>query len=118
MKEVVGMSEEEVGFFAYLSLHEYEALLFSDPGQLASVTMGAKDAEKFAGIVAACGGCEEIDDAPETAPSKRILAIAPQYQKASDGPVAAQRIGLEAMRGKCPHFDAWVRRLEGLGEGG
>ena len=110
------MGGDEAGFFAYLSLHEYEALLFSDPVELASVTMGEKDAEKFAAIVVECGGCEEINDEPDTAPSKRILKIAPQYRKASDGPVAAQRIGLETMRAKCPHFDEWVGRLERLGD--
>ena len=114
--EAMGTKAGE-GFFAYLSLHEYEALLFSDPEKLAGVTMGAKDAERFAAVVAECGGCEEINDRPETAPSKRILKIAPGYKKTSDGPVAAQRIGLATMRVKCQHFDGWVRRLEKFGEG-
>jgi hypothetical protein len=113
---VVGANPTVIPFFAHLSLHEYEALLFSDPVQLASVTMGAGDAEGYASIVKECGSCEEINDDPQTAPSNRILQIAPRYKKTTDGPVAAQRIGLQTMRNECPHFDQWLTRLEQLGE--
>jgi len=106
----------EIPFFAYLSLHEFEALLFSDPTQLASVTMQPGDADKFAAVVGDCSGCENINDDPKTAPSKRLLQIAPRYKKTTDGPVAAQRIGLQTMRHNCPHFNAWLTRLESLGQ--
>ena len=106
---------QELHFSAYLSLHEYEALLFSDPQQLATVTLGVSDAEKFAAIIAECGGCEQINDDPLTAPSKRILQVSNGYKKPSDGAVAAQRIGLKIMREKCPHFAQWLTRLEQLG---
>jgi hypothetical protein len=115
--ESLATAADSLPFFAYLSLHEYEALLFSDPAQLASVTLGASDAEKFAAVVAECGGCEEINDNPLTAPSKRILGIAPGYRKTTDGPVAAQRIGLKTMREKCPHFHEWLIRMEKLADG-
>ncbi len=45
------MNEKASGtaFFANLSLHEYEALLFSDPQQLASVTHGKRTRRKVRG---------------------------------------------------------------------
>lgn len=111
----MNLKPQDLPFSAYLSLHEFEALLFSAPAILAGVTMGTNDAEKFAAIVTASGTCEDINDEPLTAPSKRILQIAPRYKKNSDGPVAAQRIGLQTMRDQCLHFHQWLTRLEQLG---
>ena len=56
-----------------------------------------------------------------TAPSKRIIAQFPQYNdlKTTVGTQVAEqmaeRIGLENIRSKCPHFKAWIDRLEKLG---
>lgn len=107
----------ELRFVPYLSLHEYEALLFSDPDVLAGVTGGAGDADAFRSAVVDCGECERINDSPETAPSKRILKVAPRHAKVNDGVIAAERIGLAAIRGRCPHFAGWLTWLEQLGEG-
>jgi hypothetical protein len=111
--ELAGASFEP-RFVPYLSLHEYEALLFSDPVALASVTRGPGDAEAFQAVLAGCGACEKINDHPTTAPSKRILKIAPAYAKTVDGVAAAERMGLEVIRRRCPHFAAWLARLEQL----
>jgi hypothetical protein len=105
-------------FVAYLSLHEFEALLFSDPLALAGVTQGADHAHQFQAILAECGECERIDDHPESAPSKRILKVAPGYDKTVDGLTAATRIGLPVMRERCPHFDTWLKKLESFGSAG
>lgn len=106
-----------LNFIPYLSLHEYEALLFSDPQALASVTQGRDHAIRFQNIVDECGGCEEINDNYETAPSKRILQIAPTYDKTVDGITAAARMGLDRIRSRCPHFHGWLLRLEALAQG-
>jgi hypothetical protein len=57
---------------------------------------------------------EDINDSPETAPSKRILAAMSGYQKTFHGPLIACDIGIDPMRAACPHFDQWLRALEGL----
>ena len=51
---------------------------------------------------------------PTTAPSKRIEALVPGYQKPVMGTLAAQEIGLQTMREACPHFGQWIARLERL----
>ncbi len=58
-----------------------------------------------------------IDDGPHSAPSKRIIAELPDYgdAKSAVGPQVAELIGLEVIRRKCPHFAAWLSRLEKLG---
>ncbi|MGH8907498.1 MAG: DUF4276 family protein [Egibacteraceae bacterium] len=61
-----------------------------------------------------CGEPELVDDGPKSAPSKRIIDAWPQYAKTTDGPVLAAQIGIARLRDRCPHFDAWVSRLESL----
>ena len=58
---------------------------------------------------------EDINDDPNTEPSKRIEQIFADYDKPTDGPLIAQEIGLAAIRAQCPRFNAWVARLESLG---
>ena len=107
-------------FIPYVQMHEFEALLFSAPDILAGVlsrdALPGRVRRLLHGISGAFQTPEEIDDSPKTAPSKRILALAPDYQKVTDGSVAAARIGLETMREKCPHFNGWLNRLKSLGQ--
>lgn len=115
--ELAGASSQP-RFLPYLSQHEYEALLFSDPVILGDVTRGEGDAAAFQSVLDECGECEQINDRPDTAPSKRIKQIAPAYVKTVDGIAAVQRMGLDLIREKCPHFHSWLRRLELYGEAG
>ena len=59
---------------------------------------------------------ELIDDGADTAPSKRIISEIPEYKynKASAGPLSAQRIGLTVLRERCAHFGDWLGKLEAL----
>ena len=50
----------------------------------------------------------------DTHPAARILQYLPGYRKALHGPLIASRIGLAALRQRCPHFAAWIDRLERL----
>ncbi len=47
-----------------------------------------------------------------TAPSKRLMKVFPSFRKTLHGPTAAKRIGLAAIRLRCPHFDGWISKLE------
>jgi hypothetical protein len=57
---------------------------------------------------------EEIDDGVDTAPSKRLARIVPNYQKRLHGPLIVGRIGLDRVRDECPHFSTWLSELEAL----
>jgi hypothetical protein len=101
----------------YLQLHEFEALLFSDPTKFDwEYLEHDRQIARLAEIAEAHESPELIDDGPETAPSKRIAQHIPEYafQKASAGPLIAQRIGIGRMRERCPHFAEWLGRLESL----
>ena len=101
----------------YVQMHEFEALLFSDPGILGGVIPEQNVTPELQNVVNSFRTPEEIDDDPNTAPSKRILRLFQHYQKVLHGSIAAQRIGLTLMRRKCPHFNEWLTRLESLGQG-
>jgi hypothetical protein len=104
-------------FLPHVQLHEFETVLFADPGAFAIAFENCDEqilrlksiADEFPSI-------EHINDGRTTAPSKRIIGIIPEYdgRKASAGPDIAEFIGLPAIRQKCPHFDAWLSRLETL----
>ncbi len=116
VQQLMGDSFDALRFIPYVQMHEFEAILFSDPEQLAE-SLGKSDlAETFETIRADFGCPEDIDDNYETSPSRRILAAYPEYSKVIDGTTASKRIGLPAIRQVCPHFNEWVCKLEKLGE--
>lgn len=105
-------------FCPYIQLHEFEALLYCDLSQL---RLRIPDSEHAIGTLSeevARLSPEDINEGDTTAPSKRIIRHLPIYEKTKVriGAPAAAAIGLPALRAQCPHFDAWVRSLEGLGE--
>jgi hypothetical protein len=118
-------------FHPYVQLHEFEALLFADVQILAhalvsldsrwqakgSVGTVEKLATEFDDILRECGEPEAINDSYDTCPSRRIQRLVKAYDKASFGPIVSQRIGLERLRARCPHFGEWLGRLEGIGAG-
>jgi hypothetical protein len=105
---------DHLRFEPYLSLHEFEALVFVDPKRWGFVFADREKAQALQAVRDGFAGPEEIDEGPETAPSKRIRAIFPAYQKTLHGPLATKELGLQAIRDACPHFNQWVTRLESL----
>ncbi|MGH7493518.1 MAG: DUF4276 family protein [bacterium] len=101
-------------FRAYLMVHEFEALLFAKPEELAKAVYQADSKDKLISIRTSFSTPEDIDDDPNNAPSKRIIRILPAYQKTLHGPLVTHRIGLGTLRQECPHFREWLAWLEGL----
>lgn len=101
-------------FIPYVQMHEFEALLFSDPAAFAAAVGQAKSSSDFATIRAEFETPEHIDDSPDSAPSKRILKLVPGYEKPLMGEIATKAIGLPKIRQECPLFDAWLKTLESL----
>ncbi len=106
----------DVRLIPYLSLHEYEGLLFSDPDVFALSLRQPHLASSFHGIRNEFPTPEDINNNPETAPSKRVVRIYSAYKKVIEGTIAARAVGIQKMREECAHFRDWVRRLEGLPE--
>jgi hypothetical protein len=112
----MGPKFNEKRFLPYIQMHEFEALLFSRPETIAEVIPHAKASDDLKAIRDEFSTPEEIDDDPQTAPSKRIERLCPAYQKPLHGAIAARRIGIEVIRQECPHFNEWLTVLELLGQ--
>ena len=102
----------------YVQMYEFEALLFSDISRFErlgdswnneSQTRLQRICDEFKSQTP-----EDINNSAQTAPSKRLDAIFPGYKKFADGPLIAEDIGLDTIRGKCPLFDQWIGELEKL----
>jgi hypothetical protein len=109
---------EDERFIPFITLHEYEGLLFSEISHLEIFFENSRPRiARLKRIAESFASPELINDGNQTAPSKRIIAEIPQYEgaKTTVGPQLAELIGLKEIRRKCPHFDAWISRLERLG---
>ena len=106
-------------FIPYIQLHEFEALILSDPIKLEERFPDYQS--KVQQLVSLCQSFDSpelINDGEQTAPSKRIIQAIPLYEgaKPSVAPLIAQKIGLKTIRKKCPHFNQWIERLENLSQ--
>ncbi|MCK4914441.1 MAG: DUF4276 family protein [Planctomycetes bacterium] len=99
-------------FIPYIAMHEFEALLFSNSTILAQKLKVRKSNVDL--ILDECGEPENIDDSPQTAPSKRLESLSPQFKKTTTGIAIAKEIGLPTIREKCPIFNEWLTKIEQL----
>ena len=114
-------------FIPFLALHEFEAWLFCSPDVVAEHFFGSGGKrDNMAGamyrVLEEAGEPELIDQGKDTHPKARLKAAiakakaqGPEYNTKTDGPTLAQKTGIENIRRKCQHFNAWLERLEGLG---
>ena len=63
------------------------------------------------------GNPELINQGSDTAPSKRIIRVFPDYEynKPAVGSMIAHEIGIDELRKTCIHFNEWVTKLLQLG---
>jgi hypothetical protein len=102
----------DLRFRAYFQVNEFEGLLFSDTDALARSLGQENLARQFQAVRDSVQTPEDINDNPNTAPSKRIGQLYRAYRKVIDGTSACKTIGLGVMRDQCRRFNAWVTRLE------
>ncbi|MDR2849621.1 MAG: DUF4276 family protein [Verrucomicrobiota bacterium] len=101
-------------FIPFVAVHEFEALLFSDPAVLASHLHVSQ--AKIEAILSDCGSPEAINQSPQTAPSKRLKQMSGRFKKTTTGIEIVRRIGLAKIRARCPLFGQWLSAMEGLKE--
>lgn len=104
-------------FYCYLQMHEFEAYLFSRPDLVAQhFKMPALQPALEHILADFANQPEAINDHPDTAPSKRLMALlSPAYYgKTTDGVAIAAAIGVAGIRVRCPSFEAFCQRLDQL----
>jgi hypothetical protein len=99
-------------FIPFIAMYEFEAMLFSDPHILADKLQVHKN--QIDEILRECGEPENINDSPQSAPSKRLEALSGRFKKTTTGITIAKEIGLQKIRDKCPIFNAWLTKIEQL----
>lgn len=115
--ELYGDQRADLRFVPFVAVHEFEALLFSDPQKLAAgLGVGAGQVQA---ILDTFGAPEAINNDPNSAPSKRLDALSKtrKFRKNTTGITIAQDIGIEKMRENCPLFHDWLLELEQIQEG-
>lgn len=103
----------------YLQMHEFEALLFTDPEAFAWVEDGWNEHSRAA-----------LKRVRQALPRQKTSTTAqkPRHPNAScrfskqaplkteHGPLIAEMIGIDAMREHCPQFNAWLTQLQAWGK--
>lgn len=120
LEAALGHDISDWRFIPYIQLHEFEALILTDPRQLASQFDNCDEGiARLETMVSRFTSPEHVNDNTDTAPSKRIIREIPEYQgrKASAGPIVAAKIGLSTLRSQCAHFAQWLDKLESLAAG-
>ena len=98
----------------YIQLHEFEALVFASIEGIRSLYSESEaDFTELERIVGAYPNPEDINDSPQTAPSKRLKndQLIKGYSKVNDGIMIIEEIGIESILEKCTRFAKWVNTL-------
>ena len=102
-------------FIPYVQLHEFECFLFYSMDILRNNFLPEEanfvELEK---TINSFTNLEDINNHPDTAPSKRLLEHIRGYNKVVYGACIAFEIGLTNIRTKCPHFNNWIEQLENI----
>lgn len=96
----------------YIQLHEFEALIFSS---VSGVEMlfepNEYDHKEFIKMCTEFKSPEDINNGPDTALSKRLQKLIPEYNKVLYGTDIVKEIGMEVILAKCPMFKRWINKL-------
>lgn len=106
----------DLRFIPYIQIHEFEALIFVDPAKLAIEYLGYENKIEILQKISDEKSPEMINDGADTAPSKRIIQVIPEYSKAVGGINVVASIGIDRIRQHCHHFNEWLKKLEMLSQ--
>lgn len=112
VRSKMGSKFNRARFTPYVSMHEFEALLFSDCDAFARSVSVPAAAPGLKAVLDSFGDPERINDSKDSSPSKRIQRIVTGYDKVVFGTLAIQEIGLDVVRSRCRNFGRWLTQLE------
>lgn len=113
MEEQFKADINKKNFLPYLQLHEFEALVFASEEfiPIAFPNQNHK-IQQINRINNSVKSPEEINENPNTAPSKRLKKIFHGYQKILHSQLILSKADINELRDKCPHFNCWLTKLE------
>jgi len=101
-------------FIPYIQLHEFETFIFCNLNLLSELFINKKrEIQQLINSVSTIDNPELINEGRESAPSKRLIKFISEYeeQKTTAGPLICEEIGIDHLRRKCKHFNAWITKL-------
>ena len=119
IEDALGADINDWRFIPYIQLHEFEALILSDPVRFSTQFQdNERGIRQLVDLAYQFESPEHINKGPNSAPSKRIIREIPEYKdrKVVAGPIVAANIGLPTLRQKCAHFAEWLSNLERLAQ--
>lgn len=111
LENAIGEDINHHRFIPYLQLHEFEALLFTHSKGFEYCGFSDQQRQAVQSIMDSFENPEEINNHPDTAPSKRLQKIVPGYNKVLHGNIIIQENGFHSLLEKCPRFSTWIKRL-------
>jgi len=97
----------------HLMLHEFEGILFSNPSSF-SLIADSSIVSRIQAIRNSFPTPEHINNSAETAPSKRLMALMPDYAKVKNGVLLSKEMGIDLIIQNCPHFKEWIQMIRSI----
>ena len=102
-------------YIPYIQLHEFESLIFADLDKISQRYFESDyDISPLKEALKEVKNPELINHGESTAPSKRLLACIPDYDKIDGGVSILEKISIEKLQKECRHFSDWIEKLEQL----
>lgn len=110
MEKIIALDINDWRFIPYIQLHEFEAVLFSSS---AGFNRYFDDviSHEIQNIIDEFANPEDINGSPETAPSKRLIQIIPDYDKVMYGNIVVLENGFQCVLERCERFREWIEIL-------
>lgn len=99
--------------FFNLMVHEFEGILFSSPPSFGLIADN-KTVNQIQEIRNKVNSPEHINNSPQTAPSKRLEDLIPNYAKVKNGTILAKSMGMDIILKECQHFSGWIEKIRTL----
>lgn len=100
-------------YIPYIQLHEFEALAFSSTNGFEALFEDREiNLKGIREVIDTFPNPEDINDSPETAPSKRMQKLISGYNKVTYGVSLIEYTGIDIILRKCPHFREWIEKLK------
>ena len=121
LEQAMQVDIDDWRFIPYLQRHEFEALVLAGLPELEKLLDHPADLAGLGRLRADVGPLtpEDVDDGPETAPSKRLGRFIPAYNRGGKvlyGELVTEGTGIAVLRSLCPRFGDWIGKLEALGD--
>lgn len=97
----------------YIQKHEMEALMYSGMDGFEFVVEDERKLNQLQEIINTYDNPEDINNSPQTAPSKRLESIF-NYNKVADGELILDALGIDTIIDKCPRFAEWLIKLQNV----